>query len=241
MAQWYYAEGPARNVGPLSTQQLSDLFRRGQILLDTPVWREGMAQWQPLRHVTGELGIEGMSSGSRPPPLPSQPPPIPAFRPHSASAQTVTASEPRTLSRGMIALIICAALALPLLAILGILAAIALPAYQDYTLRAKAAEAIAAGQALKDPIEQYLNEHDQCPANGGGDFGTAESYAGRFVETITVGEFDDGTCGVEVRVRGTDHRQLDGHAIWISFDRAARRWDCTSEIDDRYLPAHCRG
>src|SRR5438067_1514414 len=48
-------------------------------------------------------------------------------------------------------------------AIVGILAAIALPAYQDYVIRSKMSEAEAALAACKTSISEYLSSHSSLP------------------------------------------------------------------------------
>src|ERR1700736_5232245 len=50
-------------------------------------------------------------------------------------------------------------------AIVGILAAIALPAYQDYVIRSKMSEAIAAMAACKTSISEYASSHAAFPAD----------------------------------------------------------------------------
>lgn len=145
------------------------------------------------------------------------------------------------MSRGMMVLIVCLALIVPVISILGILAAIAIPAYHDYTLRAKVMQPISAGSALKAKVQDHFAADGECPVNGEAGFQAPESYASDAVEAITVGEFEGGTCGIEVRVRGLNPSQLDGRAIWLEFDPDTRRWNCSSEIDDRYLPVQCRG
>jgi uncharacterized RDD family membrane protein YckC len=47
---WYYAVG-GQQQGPIDDNQLDAMVRSGQISSDTLVWREGMANWQPLRDV----------------------------------------------------------------------------------------------------------------------------------------------------------------------------------------------
>lgn len=50
-------------------------------------------------------------------------------------------------------------------AIIGILASIALPAYQDYTSRAKVAEGLSLADELKPQIREYWKFHQRFPAN----------------------------------------------------------------------------
>ena len=50
-------------------------------------------------------------------------------------------------------------------AIIGILAAIALPAYQDYTLRARITEALTLSTTGKEGVQEYYKEYFQFPSN----------------------------------------------------------------------------
>ena len=52
-------------------------------------------------------------------------------------------------------------------AIIGILAAVAIPAYQDYTIRAKVTEIIGLGAAAKTSISEYYTSVGEMPANAG--------------------------------------------------------------------------
>ena len=63
MTEWYYAEGQQRQ-GPLSVQEIRQRFQRGELNLDTLVWREGMAQWAALRQVVDELGLQTLAAAS---------------------------------------------------------------------------------------------------------------------------------------------------------------------------------
>ncbi len=47
---WYYSDN-GRQVGPIEESTLDDLYRSGVVRNDTPVWREGMAAWQPYAAV----------------------------------------------------------------------------------------------------------------------------------------------------------------------------------------------
>ncbi|MDH1661360.1 RDD family protein [Stenotrophomonas sp. GD03777] len=63
MTEWYYAVGQQRQ-GPLSVQEIRQRFQRGELNLDTLVWREGMAQWAALRQVVDELGLQTLADAS---------------------------------------------------------------------------------------------------------------------------------------------------------------------------------
>ncbi|EMS4367944.1 pilin [Neisseria gonorrhoeae] len=53
------------------------------------------------------------------------------------------------------------------IAIVGILAAVALPAYQDYTARAQVSEAILLAEGQKSAVTEYYLNHGEWPANNG--------------------------------------------------------------------------
>ncbi|HEZ8475025.1 TPA: pilin, partial [Neisseria gonorrhoeae] len=73
------------------------------------------------------------------------------------------------------------------IAIVGILAAVALPAYQDYTARAQVSEAILLAEGQKSAVTEYYLNNGKWPENNG-DAGVASSSSiiGKYVESVTV-------------------------------------------------------
>ena len=69
MSDWYYAEGDSGRQGPVDTGTLIRLRLQGHIGWQALVWREGMAQWQPMQDFEAELTHDGASAGP-PGPLP---------------------------------------------------------------------------------------------------------------------------------------------------------------------------
>lgn len=247
MSDWFYADRDRQQHGPVSAGELGTHYRIGRVGLETLVWRDGMAQWQRLGDFAEELGLLATPSVTADAAVPPPPPPLQAassVRAPMAPRATggVHAAPPRQgMSGGKIALIVAAVMVVPCIGVVGILAAIALPAYNDYTLRAKTADAIANGTMLKSVVtEQYLGE-GKCPRNGEGGLGEPESYASTYVTRASIGQFDDGTCGFELEMGNTGDTRLDGKKIWFELDTADTAWTCTSEIDDRLLPQNCRG
>ena len=68
-------------------------------------------------------------------------------------------------------------------AIIGILAAVALPAYRDYTVRAKVSELILAASSGKTSVSEFVNTNGRLP--GASDTFTIESQASTYVSGVT--------------------------------------------------------
>ena len=145
----------------------------------------------------------------------------------------------RQLSGCLVALIIGVVGIIPLA---GILAAIAIPQYQDYVFRAKVAGAIAAARPLQPAIEEARGRTSHCPENGEGGIREPGAYAGPNVASIEAGPMQDGgACALQVTLRGFDDERLDGKRLWLELDPNKGTWACSSEIAAKYLPRDCRG
>ena len=55
MSEWYYADAGNARQGPVDAAELVNLRLRGRLGWETLVWREGMADWQPMRDFAAEL------------------------------------------------------------------------------------------------------------------------------------------------------------------------------------------
>ena len=239
MSGWYYADRNREQHGPVTADELVTHYRFGRIALGDLVWREGLPQWRPLRDFADELGLDPAPVDVAPAPPPPVPP-VAAPLAQSSLPPAPAAKKPG-MSGGKIALIVAAVMVVPGIGIAGILAAIAIPAYNDYTLRAKIVQANAEVQALKVDVQMFRLDQGRCPTNGEGDFGAPESYAGTYVTRATIGEFDDGTCGFELEFGNTGNAQVDGRKLWWDMGSDNEQWLCSSEVDDKYLPLDCRG
>lgn len=142
------------------------------------------------------------------------------------------------LAGWLIAILIILVLGIP---VLGIMAAIAIPAYQDYTTRAKVSEAISSGAPAKLVVAQFVASQSRCPSNGEGGLASAEGAWGRYAPSTTVGTMKSGNCGMEITAGNTTIADVDGKRIWLEFDAGQQQWTCTSELADKYLPVTCRG
>ncbi|KAF1697150.1 pilin [Pseudoxanthomonas koreensis] len=226
MTDWYYATADRQRHGPLRAEQLRALAMSGAIDAQTLVWREGEPGWRALHAFAAELE------------LPAAPPPLPA----TAAPAVAMASAPRPGMSGVVIALLIVVGGMFALAVLGILAAIAVPAYNDYTLRAQATSAIVQAKALQVQVAEFVAVNGRCPTNDDEDFGTPESYAGAGLARVEFGEFEDSDLGgLEATLAAPGKAALDGKALWLEYHPDRSGWECSSEVEDRHLPVDCRG
>ncbi|MFM9972172.1 MAG: pilin [Burkholderiales bacterium] len=121
-------------------------------------------------------------------------------------------------------------------AIIGILAAVALPAYQDYTVRAKASELILAASGARTAISEKFQTAPSDTANAGA--GVTIPVTGK----ISAAGVD---AGGTVMVQGSTAATSTGQAITItvtptySTATGTITWACVGS-PARYMPATCR-
>ncbi|ENV8735926.1 pilin, partial [Neisseria gonorrhoeae] len=73
------------------------------------------------------------------------------------------------------------------IAIVGILAAVALPAYQDYTARAQVSEAILLVEGQKSAVTEYYLNHGKWPENNtSAGVASASKIIGKYVQKVEV-------------------------------------------------------
>ncbi|GAB6051139.1 pilin [Hydrogenophilus islandicus] len=122
-------------------------------------------------------------------------------------------------------------------AIIGILAAVALPAYQDYTKRANATEGLSLAAAAKTAVSEYWATKGSLPANNT-DAGLAAASAikGNAVTSVAVG-----TNGL-ITITYNDKVE-SGKTLFLSPITAGGgiQWKCKAgTITAKYLPSSCR-
>ncbi len=239
MNDWFHADGNRRS-GPVTADDIAALFQQGHLTLDTLVWRQGLPSWQPLGRMAGELGLatalpQDGADALPPPPLPpaAPPPGIPA------TALPVMQPARKGLSGCAITAIVAGVVLLVMIPVCAILAAIALPAYNDYVVRAKVSEAIVALQPLKSQVEAFATQHRRCPASTDPGFPARGQFAGHGLSSVQLGTFENHHCGIEATL-ATGKDKVDGNLLWLEFDPDAGRWTCSGETADRYLPSACR-
>jgi type IV pilus assembly protein PilA len=125
-------------------------------------------------------------------------------------------------------------------AIIGILAAVALPAYQDYIARSQVAEAVSLAAGGKTPLAEYYNDKGMWPSQAGDVMG---NLAGKYVCTITLGGATGatGTLSVAARIKSAAVNSAITSATLIYTSVDAKQWSCTSgDLLAKFRPASCR-
>lgn len=133
-------------------------------------------------------------------------------------------------------------------AIVGILAAVALPAYQDYVARAQAAEAMSLAAGLKTAVVEEYAQNGACPENKDGatsGIAKADEIKGKYVESVTVGGAKD-SCTITAKFNSSDvAKALAGNSLILTLEDAtagSNEWTCSSNnIKSKYLPQACKG
>tara|TARA_R110000751_G_scaffold84763_1_gene169427 strand:- start:12281 stop:12712 length:432 start_codon:yes stop_codon:yes gene_type:complete len=124
-------------------------------------------------------------------------------------------------------------------AIIGILAAIALPAYQDYTKRSHVSEGLSLASGAKTAITEYYSDKGTWPAdNTAAGIALAASIQGNAVRSVTVA-----TSTIEVLF---NTKVEAGKKLVLKADAngGSVEWDCTpdsgTDVNPKFLPSTCR-
>lgn len=121
---------------------------------------------------------------------------------------------------------------------ISILAAIALPAYQDYITRSKVAAIVVETGALRVEISEQALFGDGCPN------GTREPSSPLIQSVELSGSAPNCVATFTISGDSSLPSSIRGHRIiWSSSGSAASNnldWTCTSSLDSRRLPARCR-
>jgi type IV pilus assembly protein PilA len=121
-------------------------------------------------------------------------------------------------------------------AIIGILAAIAIPAYSDYTKRAKVTELVTAGSACKASVSEFFQAQGAFPAdiNEAGCSATATDK----ISALTLAATGEITVTSNIPAVAGNYVLTPTETVANS---GVLEWSCAaSDIEPKYLPANCR-
>ena len=132
-------------------------------------------------------------------------------------------------------------------AIIGILAAVAIPSYQDYTARAQVSEGVSLTSQYKTTLAEYYASVGSLAGatttNMGG------TTVGKYVSGIAFSNLGTNTIMVEATFGAGAAAALNGSAFAIETLNGGTNWNCgnqvtltptTGQVDIKYMPSNCR-
>ncbi|HEZ1655557.1 TPA: pilin [Neisseria meningitidis] len=146
------------------------------------------------------------------------------------------------------------------IAIVGILAAVALPAYQDYTARAQVSEAILLAEGQKSAVTEYYLNHGIWPKNNtSAGVASSSTIKGKYVKEVTVA---NGVITATM-LSSNVNNEIKGKklSLWAKRQAGSVKWFCgqpvtrdatnndavkadtaanDKKIDTKHLPSTCR-
>jgi type IV pilus assembly protein PilA len=133
-------------------------------------------------------------------------------------------------------------------AIIGILAAVAIPSYQDYTARAQVSEAMSLNSGMKTALSEFFADQGRFPT---GPASVSNTLNGKYVSTITFANQAGGTVNVDATLRTTGVAQaVQGKIFSVGTTSGGIRWSCgtlpgmqaaaTTTLDSKYVPGACK-
>jgi type IV pilus assembly protein PilA len=133
-------------------------------------------------------------------------------------------------------------------AIIGVLAAVAVPAYQDYIAKAQISEAVSLAEGVKAEVALSFSQDNTCPANASapvGNIAIATGINGKYVLSVTTAgtALATGGCTVTAAYRpGNVNTKLLGKLFQytlVTGTNNVARWTCGSDVDTSILPKTC--
>ena len=128
-------------------------------------------------------------------------------------------------------------------AIIGILAAVALPAYQDYTVRAKVTEMLLAASSAKTAVSEAAQVGGAMPSSASS---PVASQASKFVSTVVYTQGSTASIGIVTVTATAAESKISGKTVTMTGTLNASGngqvdWVCApGTIDGKYLPASCK-
>jgi len=126
-------------------------------------------------------------------------------------------------------------------AIIGILAAIAIPAYNDYIARAQAAEGVELLAGGKTPMSEFFADRGRWPGNAASVMGT---LTGKYVADITISAGAGGTGALTLQATFAAtgvNSNLASETTILTTSNGGQTWSCVGgSIDSKFLPGACR-
>jgi len=128
-------------------------------------------------------------------------------------------------------------------AIIGILAAIAIPAYQNYIGRSQMAEALSLTSGLKAAVAEGYGQDGNCPSSGQSGVPAASTVKGKYVASVAVA----GTapnCTITATMGSNVSKDIQSKTLQLQMqdNGGSIGWACAStDVAQKYMPKACTG
>ncbi|MDO4427241.1 MAG: pilin [Moraxella sp.] len=129
------------------------------------------------------------------------------------------------------------------IAIIGILAAIALPAYQDYIARTQMTEAMNLAGGQKSAVTEFHADKGAFPtSNGEAGIAAASAIKGKYVASVGIGA--NGVITATMQSANIS-KDIQGKTLTLTptaltSASGSYEWTCASTASNKFLPATCR-
>ena len=131
------------------------------------------------------------------------------------------------------------------IAIVGVLAVVALPAYQDYTARAQMSEALTLAEGQKSAVVEYYSDKGTFPtSNQAAGIAAANTITGKYVKSVEVSVVDNDAIITATMKSSGVNKDISGKTLILVGKQNAGSFDWTCKkgsVDDKFLPSSCRG
>ena len=134
------------------------------------------------------------------------------------------------------------------IAIIGVLAAVAVPAYQDYIAKAQVAEALSISQGVQTEVALSFSQDTVCPANESaavGNIAKGTDINGKYILSVTTAGTAAATGGCTVtalyRAAGVNSKLTSKSFVYTLTTGTSNvsTWACTTDVDASIMPKTC--
>ena len=230
MSNWFYADASQQRRGPVSTEQLRTAYEQGQVTSTSLVWCEGMPTWLPLFNVANRLEIS----------LPPGPPPMPfTAGPNYAQANAHGVVLVKS-SGGSYGWIIAVVVVFGGISVLSILAAIAIPAYQDFLRRARVTQVITDASEVRAAVDTFYDAQQRCPESQELEFAPVLAESADLLKSRAATSNPDGRCRLQYVLSAAAVGPGFGQNTLTFLRETEGAWGFETTLQRKFLPASMR-